>query len=152
METGSHHQFLSAGCRAGRRCVDYRGHGASTQVTQTASTRTHWRNCGATLSSLNESPHLPLEMDVTEPRSDWFGARWRNLWTMNCVLWLQGISRPEMDHFNLLDRWAKISARFSMLSVGPTVTTGLSKSNSHTSCRNSNITLVVSFSDCVCLT
>lgn len=38
VETGGHHQLLSAGCGAGQRRVDYRGHGASTQVTQAAST------------------------------------------------------------------------------------------------------------------
>lgn len=38
-------------------------------------------------------PHLPLEMDVTEPRSDWCRPRWRE----------------PLDHFNLFDCWVKSS-------------------------------------------
>lgn len=49
-----------------------------------------------------------------KPQSDWLRARRRNLWTMNCRLWLQGEPWPQLDHFNLLDCWVERRAWFSL--------------------------------------
>ena len=68
--------------------------------------------------------------------------RERTLWTMDCVLWLRGVSSPESDHFYLLDCGVKSCAQLSR-SVWP------QEQLSHL-CRNSNdIILVVA--DIVCL-
>lgn len=68
VETGGHHQLLSAGRGAGRRGVDYRGHGASTQVTQTAST--WWDSLSWQFLSLNHKWWLRLKRVLISPNKN----------------------------------------------------------------------------------